>query len=45
MAEIYCDICDNALTDDTEYKVMDKLRSEYDDEFIRICKDCEQEGE
>ena len=44
MAEIYCDICDNQLNDCEEYKVVDKLRDKYDDEFIRVCKDCEEEG-
>tara|TARA_Y100000310_G_C20597710_1_gene771353 strand:+ start:53 stop:193 length:141 start_codon:yes stop_codon:yes gene_type:complete len=43
MAEIYCDICHNHINDCDEYKVIDRIIHEHDDEFIRICKPCEIE--
>ena len=43
MTEIYCDICHNHLHDCDERRVVDKMRDEYDDEFIRVCKSCELE--
>ena len=44
MSEMYCDICDNALHDVGGYKIVEMLRGEYDDEFVRICRECDKEG-
>ena len=44
MVEIYCDICDNQLHDCDDYKIIDRMMHKYDDDFIRICNDCEEEG-
>ena len=48
MKEVYCDVCDNLIANDDRvlqgYKIIDKNRFEYDDEFIRICNNCEEEA-
>tara|TARA_Y100000593_G_scaffold95130_1_gene200437 strand:- start:12800 stop:12934 length:135 start_codon:yes stop_codon:yes gene_type:complete len=37
----YCDICkEDAI--EGEYRILELNRHEYDDEFIRICKDCDE---
>mgnify|MGYP006404127307 CR=1 FL=1 len=38
-----CDQCHRYLCKDDKYKIVDRMMHEHDDEFIRICNDCEEE--
>jgi len=39
----YCDVCHNQMLSSDDYKIIDRMMHEYDDDFIRICVSCETE--
>ena len=42
--KFYCDYCNNELSDNPNFEDQYKFIYLDGDEFLRICKDCEEEG-